>query len=296
MEHQGIRVGAVQGFGLGLRRQHYETILAERPSVDWFEILTENYLVPGGKPLHYLDRIRALYPMVMHGVSLSIGSSDPLNRAYLAEVKTLVERIQPAWLSDHLCWTGVGGLNLHDLLPLPYTEEALRHVVARVRQVQDFLGRQILLENVSSYLTYNASTMSEWEFLAAVATEADCLILLDINNIHVSAFNHGFDPLAYLDGIPADRVRQLHLAGHLNLGTHIVDTHDHPVIDVVWSLYEAAVRRFGVVPTMIERDDNIPELSELLAELDVARRHAAQASASPVANQVRLRSRGKGRE
>jgi len=288
MEPQGIAAGAIQGFGLGLRRQHYETILAERPSVDWFEILTENYLVPGGKPLHYLDRIRALYPMVMHGVSLSIGSSDPLNRAYLAEVKALVERIQPAWLSDHLCWTGVGGVNLHDLLPLPYTEEALWHVVARVRQVQDFLGRQILLENVSSYLTYNASMMSEWEFLAAVATEADCLVLLDINNIYVSAFNHGFDPLAYLDGIPADRVRQFHLAGHLNLGTHIVDTHDHPVIDAVWSLYEAAVRHFGVVPTMIERDDNIPELGELLAELDVARRLAAQASASPVAHQVWL--------
>ena len=282
MEPQGIAAGAIQGFGLGLRRQHYETILAERPSVDWFEILTENYLVPGGKPLHYLDRIRALYPMVMHGVSLSIGSSDPLNRAYLAEVRTLIERVQPAWLSDHLCWTGVGGLNLHDLLPLPYTEEALRHVVVRVRQVQDFLGRQILLENVSSYLTYNASTMSEWEFLAAVATEADCLILLDINNIYVSAFNHGFDPLAYLDGIPADRVRQFHLAGHLNLGTHIVDTHDHPVIDAVWSLYEAAVRRFGVVPTMIERDDNIPELGELLAELDVARRHAVRSSANAV--------------
>ena len=282
MESQGIVADAVQGFGLGLRRQHYETILAERPSVDWFEILTENYLVPGGKPLHYLDRIRALYPMVMHGVSLSIGSSDPLNRAYLAEVRALIDRVQPAWLSDHLCWTGVDGLNLHDLLPLPYTEEALRHVVARVRQVQDFLGRQILLENVSSYLTYNASVMPEWEFLAAVATEADCLILLDINNIYVSAFNHGFDPLAYLDGIPIDRVRQFHLAGHLNLGTHIVDTHDHPVVDAVWSLYEAAVRRFGVVPTMIERDDNIPELGELLAELDVARRLAARSSANAV--------------
>lgn len=282
LEPQGIAAGAIQGFGLGLRRQHYETILAERPSVDWFEILTENYLVPGGKPLYYLDRIRALYPMVMHGVSLSIGSSDPLDRGYLAEVRTLIERVQPAWLSDHLCWTGVDGLNLHDLLPLPYTEEALWHVVARVRQVQDFLGRQILLENVSSYLTYNASVMSEWEFLAAVATEADCLILLDINNIHVSAFNHGFDPLAYLDGIPINRVRQFHLAGHLNLGTHIVDTHDHPVIDAVWSLYEAAVRRFGVVPTMIERDDNIPELGELLAELDVARRRAARSSANAV--------------
>ncbi|MGK2913510.1 MAG: MNIO family bufferin maturase [Porticoccaceae bacterium] len=274
----------IQGFGLGLRRQHYEAILAERPAVDWFEILTENYLVPGGKPLHYLDRIRAQYPMVMHGVSLSIGSSDPLNRDYLTAIKALIERIQPAWLSDHLCWTGVGGINLHDLLPLPYTEEALWHVVGRVRQVQDFLGRQILLENVSSYLTYNASLMSEWEFLSAVATEADCLILLDINNIYVSAFNHDFDPLAYLDGIPAKRVCQFHLAGHLNLGTHIIDTHDHPVIDPVWSLYREAVRRFGAVPTMIERDDNIPDLSELLAELDMARLHAAQARGNTLAS------------
>jgi len=279
-EHTHCVTGSsIQGFGLGLRRQHYEAILAEQPAVGWFEILTENYLVPGGKPLHYLDRIRAHYPMVMHGVSLSIGSSDPLNLDYLAEVKALAQRIQPAWVSDHLCWTGVGGLNLHDLLPLPYTEEALGHVVNRVRRVQDFLDRQILLENVSSYLTYNASMMSEWEFLAAVATEADCLILLDINNIFVSAFNHGFDPLAYLDGIPAERVRQFHLAGHLNLGTHIVDTHDHPVIDPVWSLYREAVRRLGSVPTMIERDDNIPELGELLGELDLARAHAARASA-----------------
>lgn len=287
MRHQPIHCvpgSTVRGFGLGLRRQHYEAILAEKPTVDWFEILTENYLVPGGKPLHYLDRVRAHYPMMMHGVSLSIGSSDPLNLDYLAEVKALAKRIQPAWVSDHLCWTGVGGLNLHDLLPLPYTEEALGHVVDRVRRVQDFLDRQILLENVSSYLTYNASVMSEWEFLTAVATEADCLILLDINNIYVSAFNHGFDPLAYLDGIPAERVRQFHLAGHLNLGTHIVDTHDHPVIDPVWSLYREAVRRLGSVPTMIERDDNIPELDELLSELDLARAHAARARGGALAS------------
>jgi uncharacterized protein (UPF0276 family) len=264
------------GFGLGLRRQHYEAILQDQPALDWFEILTENYLIPGGKPLHYLDRIRANYPMVMHGVSLSIGSSDALNLDYLQQVKTLAQRIEPEWISDHLCWTGIDHLNMHDLLPIPYTEEALWHVVERVRRVQDFLGRQILLENVSSYFDYNASTMPEWEFVAAVAQESDSLILLDINNIYVSAFNHDFDPNSYLQAIPVDRVQQFHLAGHLNLGTHIIDTHDHPVIDSVWSLYREALRRFGPVATMIERDDNIPPLIEMLQELEIAREIAAQ--------------------
>lgn len=259
------------GFGLGLRRQHYETILQDQPALDWFEILTENYLVPGGKPLHYLDRIRALYPMVMHGVSMSIGSSDALNLDYLQQVKALARRIEPEWISDHLCWTGVDGLNMHDLLPIPYTEEALWHVVERVRRVQDILGRQILLENVSSYFEYTASTMPEWEFVAAVAQESDSLILLDINNIYVSAFNHDFDPHTYLQAMPVARVQQFHLAGHLNLGTHIIDTHDHPVIDPVWALYSDALQRFGPVATMIERDDNIPPLPELLAELEIAR-------------------------
>ena len=263
------------GFGLGLRVEHYQTILDTRPSIDWFEILSENYLVPGGKPLHYLDRIRADYPVAMHGVSLSIGSSDPLNRDYLKQLKHLADRIEPAWLSDHLCWTGLNGTNLHDLMPLPYTEEAIEHVAARVRQVQDFLGRRILLENVSSYVSYTQSEMSEWEFVRAILERADCLMLLDVNNIYVSSYNHGFDARAYLDAIPVERVQQFHLAGHTNHGNYIVDTHDHPVIDPVWDLYAHAVRRFGEVSTMIERDDNIPPLDELLAELDQARAIAA---------------------
>jgi len=259
------------GFGLGLRTVHYEEILGGAPAVDWFEAVTENYLVPGGKPVHMLERIRERYPVVLHGVSLSIGSTDALNMDYLRELKALVQRIEPAWVSDHLCWTGVGGKNLHDLMPLPYTAEAVRHVADRVARVQDFLGRRILLENVSSYMTYTSSEMDEWEFLAAIATQADCDILLDINNIYVSAYNHGFDPVTYLDRIPAHRVRQFHLAGHDNCGDYIIDTHDAPVIPEVWALYSAAVRRFGPVATMIERDANIPPLAELVTELDQAR-------------------------
>ena len=259
------------GFGLGLRVDHYEAILAERPAVDWFEVLTENYLVAGGKPLHYLMRMRERYPLAMHGVSLSIGSSAPLDREYLRQVKALAQRVQPQWISDHLCWTGVAGRNTHDLLPLPYTEEALAHVAERVRMVQEFLGRRILLENVSSYVAFRDSRLSEWEFLAEIARRADCLILLDVNNIYVSAVNHEFDPLAYLEGIPAERVQQIHLAGHENHGDYLVDTHDHPVSDPVWELYAAAVRRCGAVSTMIERDDHIPPLAELCAELAQAR-------------------------
>ncbi len=264
------------GFGLGLRTDHYEAILAGAPPVDWFEIISENYMVPGGKPLHFLDRVRERYPLVMHGVSLSIGSTDPLNRDYLRQLKQLTDRVQPAWMSDHLCWTGVHGKNMHDLLPLPYTEEAVEHVAARVREVQDFLGRRILLENVSSYVTYKQSAMTEWEFLNAVAERADCLILLDVNNIYVSSFNHGFDPLDYLNAVPVGRVQQFHLAGHRNLDTHIIDTHDEPIVDPVWELYRAAVRRFGRVSTMIERDDNIPPLEDLLAELGYARHIASE--------------------
>jgi uncharacterized protein (UPF0276 family) len=272
----------ISGFGLGLRPPHYDEMLSEPHGVDWLEVITENYLIPGGKPLDYLDRIRARYPLVMHGVSLSIGSTDPLDRDYLSAVRSLSRRIEPAWISDHLCWTGVEGRNLHDLLPLPYTEEALATVVDRVGQVQDALGRQILLENVSSYLTFKDSGLSEWEFLREVAERADCAILLDINNIYVSSVNHGFDAKSYLHAIPKNRVRQFHLAGHSDLGGHLIDTHDQPIVAPVWDLYCDAIEHFGQVPTMIERDDNIPPLRELLEELEVARalavRHARRAA------------------
>ena len=269
------------GFGLGLRVDHYESILAERPQVDWFEVLTENYLVPGGKPLNYLMRFRERYPLAMHGVSMSIGSTAPLDLEYLRQVRALAERIEPAWISDHLCWTGVAGRNMHDLLPLPYTEEALAHVVARVGQVQELLGRRILLENVSSYVAFTGAQLTEWEFLREVAVRADCLILLDVNNIYVSSVNHEFDALAYLHHIPAERVQQIHLAGHEDHGSYLIDTHDHPVPHPVWQLYEAALRHCGPVATMIERDDNIPPLAELVGELDEARALSARVLQAP---------------
>lgn len=259
------------GFGLGLRTTHYEDIVDTLPDLDWLEILTENYLVPGGRPLSWFDRIRAEYPMVMHSVSLSIGGTDPLDLEYLTEVKRLAARVQPMWISDHLCWTGVAGANLHDLLPLPFTESALRLLVDRVAQVQEFLGRRILLENVSSYVSFSDCELTEWEFLAELARRADCLLLLDVNNVYVSAFNHGFDAKTYLDAMPVDRVQQIHLAGHSHGGDWIVDTHDAPVIDAVWDLYKHAIRRLGPVATMIERDDHIPPLDELLTELARAR-------------------------
>ena len=266
------------GFGLGLRTAHYGEFLAAPQRVDWLEVLSDNYLVPGGKPLAMLDAIRERYPMAMHGVALSIGSVAGPDRDYLRTLAALAHRVDPLWISDHLCWTGVHGRNLHDLLPLPYTEEALRIVVRNVRQVQDILGQRILLENVSSYVEYNASQMSEWQFLRAVCEEANCLLLLDINNIHVSAINHGFDAHEFLRAMPAERVRQIHLAGHSDHGDHLVDTHDHPVADAVWGLYAEALQRFGPVATMLERDDHIPPLAELIDELDIARRIATDAA------------------
>jgi uncharacterized protein len=259
------------GYGVGLRRQHYNHVLETRPQVDWFEVISENFMVAGGRALQVLEGLRANYPIALHGVSLSIGSTDPLNRNYLRQLRDLARRFEPAWISDHLCWTGVNGRNLHDLLPLPYTEEALRHVVARVRNVQDELGRPILIENVSSYMAFADSTMTEWEFISAIADEADCGILLDINNIFVSAFNHRFDANDYVDAVPAERVAQYHLAGHSDRGTHLLDTHDHPVRDEVWALYERAARRFGVVSAIVEWDDNIPEFAELAQTADRAR-------------------------
>lgn len=259
------------GFGLGLRPEHYEDILLHKPDVDWFEIITENYLIPGGKPLYFLDKIRENYPVVMHGVSLSIGSADPLDRAYLKELKSLAERINPVWISDHLCWTGVEGLNMHDLLPIPYTEEAITHIVSRIEEIQDYLGQRILIENVSSYLTFIQSEMTEWEFISEITQRADCYILLDVNNIYVSSVNHDFYALDYINAIPAERVVQIHLAGHSDHGTYIIDTHDAPIIQPVWDLYAKTIAKLGPKSTMIERDDNIPPLAELLVELNQAR-------------------------
>lgn len=259
------------GFGLGLRAPHYKTILDTLPPVDWFEIISENFLIPGGKPFYFLDQIRMHYPIVMHGVSLSIGSCDPLNWQYLKQLKQLIERVQPVWVSDHLCWTGIQHFNMHDLLPLVYTEEMIKHVVERVKQVQDFLGRELVLENVSSYVTFTESTLTEWAFLSAIAEEANCKILLDINNVYVSAFNHGFDPLTFLEGIPMHKIKQFHLAGHTHQDDYIIDTHDASITHSVWTLYTAALKRFGHIPTSIERDDNIPPLEELLMELEKAK-------------------------
>jgi len=259
------------GHGIGLRTKHFPELLEQGRRADWFEVITENFLHVGGRPRAVLEAVRADRPVVLHGVSLSIGSVDPLNEEYLRDVRELADAVEPAWVSDHLCWGTFGRHNAHDLLPMPFTEEALSHVVSRVVEVQERLGRRILLENVSSYLSYAASTISEWDFLAEVARRADCLILLDVNNVYVSATNHGFDALAFLHGIPQDRVAQMHLAGHQDLGTHLLDTHDAPVPDPVWALYRDAVRRFGRVSTLVEWDDRIPPLDEVLAEAEKAR-------------------------
>jgi uncharacterized protein len=254
------------GIGLGLRTVHYSHIVESWPAVDWFEILSENYMQTRGRPLHFLDRVAERYPVVMHGVSLSIGSTDPLNREYLTELRALRDRTGARWVSDHLCFTGVAGKNTHDLLPIPYTEESLRHVARRVREVQDFLEAPLALENPSTYLELRASTMSEPDFLAALAEEADCALLLDVNNVYVSAYNHGFDAGAYLAKIPMDRVVQLHVAGHTSYGTHIVDTHVGPVIDPVWQLLGAAYRAASGASILLEWDADIPSFEETHAE------------------------------
>jgi uncharacterized protein (UPF0276 family) len=254
------------GVGVGLRTVHYAHILEHAPAVDWFEVISENYMQTAGRPLYVLDRIAERYPVVMHGVSLSIGSTDPLDRDYLRELAALRDRIGARWVSDHLCWTGVAGKNAHDLLPVPFTEESLRHIAARVREVQDLLGAPIALENPSSYVEYTSSTMREWEFLAELAREADCGILLDVNNVYVSAFNHGFDPRTYLDAIPYERVVQVHVAGHTRHDTHIIDTHVGPVIDDVWQLLSDAVVRGCDAPVLLEWDAEIPPFEIVHAE------------------------------
>jgi hypothetical protein len=254
------------GVGLGLRTVHYAHILEARPQVDWFEIVSDNYMQTGGRPLEYLDAIADRYPIVMHGVSLSIGSADPIDRAYVSELRALRDRTRARWISDHLCWTGVAGRNTHDLLPMPYTEEALRHVAARVKYVQDVLGAPLALENPSTYVEFAGASMREWEFLARLAEDADCAILLDVNNIYVSAYNHGFDPRTYLAAIPFDRVVQIHVAGHTNHGTHIIDSHIGPVIEDVWHLFGSAHRLAGGVSTLLEWDAEIPSFEVTHAE------------------------------
>ena len=262
----------ILGHGVGLRPRHFGRLLDERPPVDWLEAVSENYFAPGGRPVAALEKVRREVPVALHGVSLAIGSTDAPDRPYLAALRALVDRIQPAIVSDHLCWGRHAGRYVHDLWPLPFTEEALAHVVERVGRVQEALGRQILLENVSSYLTFRESEMSEWEFLGEIARRADCGILLDVNNIYVSARNHGFSAADFLDGVPADRVGQFHLAGHSDRGAYLFDSHDAQVPEAVWDLYRAAVARFGAVPSLIEWDDHIPELEVLVGE---SRRAAA---------------------
>ncbi len=259
------------GHGVGLRPAHFGAVLEGRERAEWYEVISENFMLRGGRPLAVLDRVRAEAPVALHGVSLALGSTEPLDEDYLAALAALAQRIEPAWVSDHLCWGRFGNHYAHDLLPLPYTEEALAHVVERVRRVQDRLGRRLVLENVSSYVAFRHSTMPEWTFLAAVAAAADCGILLDVNNIYVSAVNHGFSPVAYLEGLPPDRICEIHLAGHSDHGTHLLDTHDQSVPPPVWDLYRLAVRRFGRVPTLVEWDDRIPPFADLLAESERAR-------------------------
>jgi uncharacterized protein (UPF0276 family) len=271
------------GCGMGLRREHYEVVLDERPPVAWFEVVTENFLDTGGRPLAVLEGVRRDYPVALHGVALSIGSVDPLDDRYLGRLRALVERIEPAFVTDHLCWTGVDGRSLYDLLPMPYTEEALVHVSERVRCVQERLGRRILLENPSTYVEYRCSQMSEWEFLAALAERADCGILLDVNNVHVTCTNHGHDPVRYLEAIPPARVGQMHLGGFTDLGTFLFDTHSTHVAPEVWRLYERAVRRFGPVATLVEWDAAIPPFATVEAEVAHARAIMGRAHTDTVA-------------
>jgi len=270
------------GIGVGLRTVHFGHILARRPAVDWFEVLSENFMDTGGHPLRVLDQIAERYPIALHGVSMSIGSTDPLDREYLRKLKALAARTRAHWASDHLCWTGVAGRNVHDLLPMPYHEEALRHTAARVRQVSEILERPLVLENPSSYVEFASSAMTEWDFLSRLAQEADCGLLLDVNNVYVSSFNHGFDPRVYIDNVPADRVVQYHVAGHTNKGTHILDTHSDHAVAEVWELFRRSCRRTGNVSTLYEWDEDIPDFDVLHAEALKARAYREEPAAPPV--------------
>lgn len=263
------------GFGLGLRNEYYQQILEQRPAVDWFEIISENYLVGGGKALYFLDAIKEQYPLVMHGVSLSIGGPHAIDSDYLRQLKALADRVQPHWISDHLCWSRGNAHHLHDLLPLPFTQESLLHVAARVRLVQDVLQRPLVLENVSAYLQWKTSSMSEAQFLAELSRLTGCELLLDVNNVYVSSRNQGFDAWQFIRALPHERIRQVHLAGHSDYGQYLIDTHDQPIADPVWTLYAKTLSYLGPTATLIERDDLFPPLDHLLAELEKARTVAA---------------------
>jgi uncharacterized protein len=263
------------GYGLGLRSVHYNHVLAHLseplPSVDWFEVITENYIAPGGRPRAILRRVREHYPVVLHGLSFNIGTDEPVDLNYLKQLKALIREIEPAWVSDHICWTGLHGRTSHDLLPIAYNQQTLASCALKVNQIQDFLQQQVVLENPSTYLQFRSSDMAEYDFINNLVTQTGCSILLDINNVYVSAFNLGFDAHQYIDSLQPSSIRQFHLAGHTNNGNHIIDTHDHPVCDEVWELYRYACRRFGPVATLLERDDHIPDFNELAAELQLAR-------------------------
>lgn len=273
------------GFGVGLRSEHFRHVLEQQPDVDWFEIISENFLDNRGWPRHVLDRVAERYPVVMHGVSLSIGSTDPIDFDYLARLRGLAAEIRPLWISDHLCWTGVAGRTTHDLLPIPLNEETLRHVVERIRIVQDFLGRRFVIENPSTYVAFTADTISECDFLAAMAEESDCALLLDVNNVYVSSVNHGFDPVRYIECIPPERVVQMHVAGHTHCGTHIIDTHDGHVIDRVWELYALAYQRTNGVATLVEWDSRIPPFEVLHAEAMKAKEWASGTAVAAAAEE-----------
>jgi len=269
----------LSGYGLGLRQPHYEQVVQSRAPVDWFEILSENFMEAHPGHSEYLADLSQHYPIVMHGVAMNIAGGDPIDRNYLTKLKMLAQHVRPVCISDHLCWTSARGVNSHDLLPVPYTREALLHVVTRVKQVQDALGQQLVLENPSTYTEFQASVMPEWEFMAELAEKADCGLLLDVNNVYVSAFNHRYDAKRYIDAIPAARIAYIHLAGHRNCGTHIIDTHDDHVIDAVWNLYRYTIARLGLVSTMVEWDGNIPAFDVLLTELAKTRNVAELALA-----------------
>ena len=259
------------GFGLGLRSTHYQDIIQTKPDIDWFEIIAETFLLDGGKAQYYLDYFNERYPLIPHSVSLSIGSVDPLDEAYLKRLKKLITKLNPPWFSDHICWTKIHGQHLHNLMPLPYTEDTVNYVAQRIKLVQNYIERPFIFENVSSYVEFKGSQMTEWEFIKAVAETADCGILLDINNVYVSSFNHHFDPLTYIQHIPPDRVYQFHVAGHKDKGSYLLDTHDREIKDEVWQLYANTLPLFKNVSVLLERDEDIPPLSSVMTELNYAR-------------------------